>query len=423
MDKSSIRHSIFTRLTLFFLTIILAISVGFFYLLEDVKKQNIKTELKESDVLMLMLRRSIMFDEKKRQNFFQERGYIYTSVDENNTKGLTPAFTNIPDNFAPEIKDSMQRGLIQIMKSKTMLYVLINRKKNPFMVGVESVNPYMHWMWGGFGFLIVLIIALYLSFVYSLAPLKSLTNAIQRYGENGSYVPLKSHKKDEIAYLINAFDTAVQKNRALIDARHLFMRNVMHELKTPITVGKLSLPFLGASAENEILGRAFVRMERLIEDMAHIEEVTSLSSQVKLETCFVNELLIEAEALMLEDAGDVVYDFNIEDKLNVDFRMMVSVFKNLIDNAFKYASEKKVVVKRVNNSLHFINKGTPWSDSQNFQTLLEPFVYDDKNSTKKSFGLGLYIVKSILEVHKVDFEYFYEEGAHHFVLQNLAFTE
>jgi len=413
------RHSIFTRLTLFFIVILTGISIGFYFLVEDVSRQNVKTEIKESDIMMMMLRRSILFPQQKRVAFFKERGYVYLPVTPQNTKGLIPAFVTIPDNFTPEIKSSMKEGIIAIKKSKTMLYILINRKKEPFMVGRNVVNPYMSWLWIGFSTLILLIVALYFSLIHSLLPLKKLANAIKSYGENGSYTPEISNKKDEIAYLINAFDVAVKNNRALLDGRHLFMRNVMHELKTPITVGKLSLPFLGASRESEILGRAFVRMERLIEDMAHIEEVTSLSTQTNMTSCSISSLIEKAEALMLETQGIVVCNIIQNCHLLADERMMVSVFKNLIDNALKYSPDKQVDIALEDGKLIFSNRGEAWSDSQSFETLLEPFVYQDTSTTKRSFGLGLYIVKSILETHKINFSYFYEEEHHHFVLENI----
>ncbi len=62
----------------------------------------------------------------------------------------------------------------------------------------------------------------------NILPMEMLTSRVRR------------SKKDEIAALANQFDSAVIKIKSLRDSRQLFLRNIMHELKTPITKGKLA---------------------------------------------------------------------------------------------------------------------------------------------------------------------------------------
>ncbi len=78
------------------------------------------------------------------------------------------------------------------------------------------------------------VIVLYIGIIRSILPLKTLREKIKHFA-NGDYdITCKSSKKDEIAALANEFDSAVIKIKSLRDSRQLFLRNIMHELKTPL---------------------------------------------------------------------------------------------------------------------------------------------------------------------------------------------
>lgn len=414
-----IHRSIFTRLTLFFAFIVAAIVVGFFFLSFEIELQQRNTLEKESDRMLALIRQTILQPDAERKAFFEAKGYSYAQVTPEAREGLTPAFKKVPERFSAQIQSSLKEGRIQIMVSPSTLYVLINRSEPPFMIGMDHTNPYLMWLWGSLLVLLLLIVALYLSIIHSLMPLQQLAQAIRKYGDNGTYIPTKISGTDEIAYVANAFDEAVRKNRALTEARRLFMRNVTHELKTPITVGKLALPFLEKRGETEILERAFKRMELLLDDMAHIEQVTSQSGKRNNERCRVAKLTDEAVELMISNDGTIVHEFDADDTIFADCRMMATVFKNLIDNAFKYSDDKRVIIRRENDTLLFINRGKAWQSEQQFETMLEPFMYNNTDELSKSFGLGLYIVKSILETHEMGITHYYRDGMHHFVIGNI----
>ena len=81
--------------------------------------------------------------------------------------------------------------------------------------------------------------------------------------------------KDEISEVANEFENAVKQLRQLRDSRNLFLRNIMHELKTPITKGKLVSDMYEDSERKHILIRVFQRLEYLLSEFAKIEELTS----------------------------------------------------------------------------------------------------------------------------------------------------
>ena len=418
-----IRRSLFTRLTLFFLFILAAVLTGFYFLYQEVRIQQRTALETESKTVLELLRRTIHLPEEDRKRHFESQHYGYAKADFRMLQTLKPLFDTPPERFAPEIRSSMEEGRIRILGTPSLFYILINRPDAPFMIAIAQPSNSLFWLWGALTVLLLLLGSFYISVIRSLIPLKELTRAIKQYGEDGTYTPTQSSANDEIAYVGNAFDEAVRKNRSLTEARRLFMRNVMHELKTPITVGKLAIPFLSASKETEMLERAFTRMEHLIDEMARVEQVTSRSAAMQLQSCSLSKLTDDAAALLLADGGTVVREFRTNDAIAADCGMMTTVFKNLIDNAFKYGSDRRVVIRREADRLLFINRGEPWPEDQCFEMLLAPFVHTRNSAAAKSFGLGLYIVHSILEAQKMGFGYYYENGEHCFIIESLPFAD
>jgi len=74
------------------------------------------------------------------------------------------------------------------------------------------------------------------------------------------------------------------------------------------------------------------------------------------------------------------------------------VIKNLLDNGIKYSSDKHINVIVENNQLQIINTGEALKEP--LEHYFEPF-----HTSKKGLGLGLYIVKSILDIHHMKVEY------------------
>lgn len=404
-------QSIFLRITLFFLVTFIAMGIGFYSLHEKfTQDQEHRLEI-EAGNLLLVLRKSVPLAPPLRRSYLQTQGYSVAEPHPDLLKTLQNAIKIIPKNYSEEIKDSLKEGRIQILKDDNHLYVYLPKATPPLLVIKTDAAQQSLWPEILFLFLMVTLLLLYWLIIKTLFPLKRLINAITHYGKDGSYTPIKSLQKDEIALVANALDRAMHKNQTLLEARRLFIRNIMHELKTPITVGKLSLPFLKNGEEKSILERAFFRMEHLIVELVRVEQITSGTLVPNLQPCDPKLLLDKAKGLLFLKDG--VIEANLDKKLiYADCNVFVTVFKNLIDNAIKYSSDGKVQIIQKDKRLLFCNKGDPWPSECTLDSLSEPFFHHYENS--HSFGLGLYIVKSILEAHDFSFSYQYDQGKHCF---------
>ncbi len=107
-----------------------------------------------------------------------------------------------------------------------------------------------------------------------------------------------------------------------------------------------------------------------------------------------------------------IKDFSFE----VDTYMMSIALKNLIDNALKFSLDKKAIVKADKKSIKIISKGEPLKNELSFYT--DAFYQEDKRSS--GFGLGLYIVKTIVNLHKFTLTYEHKDEDNYFIINLTA---
>jgi two-component system OmpR family sensor kinase len=404
-------QSIFLRITLFFIVTFIAMGIGFFAIHQKLAQEQINRLTVEGGNLLLALRQSVPLEPPLRRSFLQEHGYSIAEPHKELIQTLCPAFKAIPAQYPEEIKNSMKEGRIRILKDDNHLYIYLTKATPPLLVIKADIAKQPFWPDILFISLTLSLLLLYWLILKTLLPIKTITQTITRYGVEGIYSPIRSRKKDEISLVSRALDGAMEKNQALLEARKLFLRNIMHELKTPITVGKLSLPFIKKSEEKSILERAFFRMEHLIAELVRLEQITSGSLAPHLQTCDPKTLLERAKALLF--LKDEMLDITLDGTpIYADCEVMTTVFKNLIDNGIKYSLDGKVYVSQTKERILFSNRGEPWPSGCTLQSLSEPFLHQHENPN--SFGLGLYIIKSILDAHHFTLEYRYHDGFHCF---------
>ena len=261
-----------------------------------------------------------------------------------------------------------------------------------------------------FLFLLAMILLIAYSVYKKLAPLNELTSKIDNIGKKDFKLKfLKDNAKDEVSLLANTLlKKSIDLNK-IKTARDVFIRNIMHELKTPITKGRFLLELPETLENKEKLTKVFYQLESLINEFAVIEEVIAKKENIiKKEIFFADIIENTFDLLMLEDETKVSVNPN-NLKINVNFKLFSIVVKNLIDNALKYSDENKVRITVNDNSLSFSNKGKKLE--YDLESYYEPF-FSEHAKQKESFGLGLYIIKSILDVHnfKLNYTYINEEN-------------
>ena len=254
-----------------------------------------------------------------------------------------------------------------------------------------------------FSTVFLLILMLYLWIIKSLKPLSVLKSKIQTFSQGNLNIACASDKQDEIAEVANEFDHAVKMIRELLQSRQLFLRAIMHELKTPIAKGRLISEMLGEEKHKMRLHSIFERLNLLIDEFAKIEKITSKNFKLDIKSYKVSDL-VEAsiDLLMIENPKQFIrLEIKKDYQLDVDFELFTLVIKNLLDNGIKYSIDKTVTVIIDTNYFSITNKAQPLTEP--LENYFAPF-----HASQKGLGLGLYIVKNILDIHQLKLTYYHE---------------
>ena len=260
-------------------------------------------------------------------------------------------------------------------------------------------------------FLILLLVAIYLAILNKLYPLKKLHRDIERFAKGDMNTRITYKNDDEIGKIAKSFDDAIVHINQLSNSKNLFMRNMMHELKTPITKGRIVVEMLEDESIKKILVRAFERMNELITELSELEKLTTQSFEPNFEYVMLSEIITESKELLMVQNNCL----NIEVKdvgITTDKKLMALVVKNLVDNAMKYGKGECVLLRTNYNNMEVISQGEPLEHDLSYYT--EPFSQAEKRSS--GFGLGLYIVHNILQKLGYDLSYRHEEGNNIFMI-------
>ena len=304
-------------------------------------------------------------------------------------------------------------GKVRVFNIRGTHYIYVQRMQHNLLLQDNRPENYFFEIAVTLGiFLIGLLLLVYLAVLKKLETLKKLHKQIQRFAQGDMQTRITYLYDDEIGKIAKSFDDAIMYINRLSASKNLFMRNLMHELKTPITKGRIIVEMLDDEATKEVLIRAFERMNELISELAEVERVTTQSFEPNFEYTMLDEVIRRSQELLMTIKGRVIIDVeNIA--LTTDVKLLSLAIKNLLDNGIKYSKNKEVTLKSTpNGSLEVISQGEPLQHP--FSYYIEPFSQEEKRSS--GFGLGLYIVHSIVEKLGLKLEYRYADGNNIFII-------
>jgi two-component system OmpR family sensor kinase len=265
--------------------------------------------------------------------------------------------------------------------------------------------------------IIALVLALLLVFLHryiesSIRPLRKLKEGIEKFAIGDKTLDIDTSGKDEVALVAKSFVKAVNEIEALERGRTLFLRNIMHELKTPLTRGKLiSFMMKDEISEKEKLENIFNQMEMHLKDLVNIESLNSQKLQLDKKSYAAIDLVENALDKLDIQSEQISVNINVN-TVEVDFELFSLAIKNLIDNARKYATTYPIEVLWDSEKFEVSNTGQALEKP--IEAYFEAYTRDQSHTALEGMGLGLYITKEILEKHGCTLHYYYENGKHHF---------
>lgn len=181
-------------------------------------------------------------------------------------------------------------------------YLFIDNFESSVLLESQDYKNFNESLWVVFVIALLILLYMYVSIFKSIAPLKTLSSQIRKFACGDLEIECKSNSNDEIGEVANEFDRAVKKIHDLINSRQLFLRTIMHELKTPIGKGRIVAEMLeDATAKKRLVG-VFARLDLLISEFSKIEQITSKRYDLALKEYPLMHVIDQAvDLLMLDD--------------------------------------------------------------------------------------------------------------------------
>ncbi len=412
------RHSIFFYITVVFVIALVSISVLFIHFLDMEKEMVLKGLEKRYFTIFRLVHHNMM---RGRGHMRNRRQVINEDINKRIKDLMLERI--IDDDKKQDIlkraniftKRRLRMGNVAILTFDRSYYLYLQGRNFNFLFRdlKEDIDWLEGYLWMVYWLVFLIIVSSFIVIIKTIYPIKRLRNEIIKFGDGDLNIQCTTTKKDEISQVSNEFDRAIHKIRNLMDSRTVFLRNIMHELKTPITKGKISVELLDDSRNKEILFRVFSRLEQLIEEFANIEKITSSAYSLNVKSYRLIDVVDHAIDLLYANRKSLTVDVSTN-KINVDFEIFAIAIKNLIENGLSYSTDKHVIITQTKDFLQFVSLGKPLIYP--FGTYLKPFFRGWTNNDSGHFGLGLYIVNHVVSAHGFSFSYEAYNGENYFTI-------
>lgn len=297
----------------------------------------------------------------------------------------------------------------EINKQKYLIFVQKDiGKKEMIFVDSAIIAVFCMLVAGSVTFLVIADII--------VKPISRLNKATNELSKGNYRVRVNYTGDDEIARLNRSFNQMAQQLAKQEETRQQFISDVSHEFQTPLT----AIQGFAAILKNEKLTDAqrqkyadiiLFHSKRLSTLSRNMLQLTILEGEdVKLE---VSEFsLIEQLNRVIETQDNLALSKNIEIeyqipkndvRIEADEARLEQVWMNLVNNAIKYTNENGVVtiqVKKTSKVVEVSIEDTGVGMSKEAVShIFERFYRQDKSRSVEGNGLGLSIVKRIIDLH------------------------
>jgi len=219
-------------------------------------------------------------------------------------------------------------------------------------------------------------------------------------------------------HLGNRVNYREQELEKLLDLKHEFLRNINHEINTPLT-GIISLgetlwgnydKFNEDQRRNavEIIAKSSIRLNSLINNILDFSKLSSLNYKLNKENINLSELLHERIQICKKlylNGKTLNFVSDIEEKIifNCDPHYIKHTFDNLIINAIRYCIEGIIKIDlhtQEDNILFSIKDDGIGVPKEELQSIFGVFVVSSKTRTPAGGrGVGLTLCKKVIELH------------------------
>ena len=306
----------------------------------------------------------------------------------------------------PVVKNGVQIGYVFVASSAVDLTAYLMQNLQTYLISLLVV-------------LIISCVVIYLSTYRLVQPLRQMAAATRSFGEGDfSYrIPVKG--QDEVAELATSLNNMAASLSEVEAMSRTFVANVSHELRTPMTTisgfvdGILdgTIPQSKAPYYLDIVSQEVRRLSRLVQSMLNLSRIDNGSIQIHPTnfdmTALVAHTLLSFEPRIEEKHLHIV---GLEDgtpcPVTADADLMGQVVYNLLDNAVKFTDDGGSIHLQVKTqpgrtvvTVRNTGEGIP---AEEMPHIFDRFYKSDRSRSrdKVGVGLGLFLVKSLISLHR-----------------------
>ena len=393
------------------------------YLVATYKLDAIKDELFKS-----------LADDKRQIYVLTNEGNLiaehnYTDKAYKETMALLPK--NLRKNKPMIFGDTKNQPLVYVSKDDPKITIIVNTTEKVTRKAItnNSLKIILSCLFATLT--IIFVVALYTYYLY--INIRQLFKGIIAISK-GNYerqirlltTAFTPHEIIFLAFEFNRMATEIHKSyiqlkknnvelKQLNEFRSNLIDTVSHELRTPLTsiqgyTSRLMRQDITIDEETRqkslrVIKAQSERLKRLIEDLLTIPDIEGMRLKTKVEQVWLPEVLEEAKVL-IKNKNQKEIVFNVSEDfplIDADKDRLIQVFGNLLENAAKYANEESQVVVEAytenDKAKIFVKNDCNVIPPEKLNRLFEKFVRLDDNTTRttRGTGLGLFIVKGLVE--------------------------
>ncbi len=303
---------------------------------------------------------------------------------------------------------------------KNIGYIVITENANDIRAAIDERKTFI--IRTAFAVGIVILIFSFVLNRYFLKPIKNLVNYTNK-------IKNKDHKKinidnlkirnDELGLLSKSLDDMTLELQKRISHAENFSRDLVHEIRNPLASLKSASEILSDTKESDerlklinILSHDVQRIERLITDYSQILKDEVALSKEKFRKInlipIINSVVDDYNNIHFTKRG-IKISFNDDNKdnyiINGIENRIEQIIANLLDNAISFTKDKQNIEVKLTKNLknqvviNIIDEG-PGFKEKDTEKLFKRFYSNRPDKFGEHSGLGLNIVKNLVELHK-----------------------